>query len=208
MKRKIIQVSCLCILIIAFSGGSVSALSRRGSRGSEVLAVQRTLAGLGYYDGAVDGVYGVKTYDAVKCYQSDEGLSADGIAGTRTLSKLGIKNTSEIRLLARVINGEARGESFEGQVAVGAVVLNRVKHPAFPDTLSGVIYQPGAFSAVDDGQINIKVTDSCIKAAETALGGADPSGGAVYYYNPDTATCKWIKTRQVIKRIGNHLFCK
>ncbi|MBP3360337.1 MAG: spore cortex-lytic enzyme [Clostridia bacterium] len=208
MKRKIIHLSCLCIVILAISGGNVSALSRRGSRGSEVRAVQLALSELGYYDGAVDGVYGGRTYEAVKCYQSDAGLSADGIAGARTLSELGIKSSSDIRLLARVINGEARGESFEGQVAVGAVVLNRVKHPAFPDTLKEVVYQPGAFSAVDDGQINIKVTDSCIKAAEAALAGADPSGGAVYYYNPDTATCKWIKTRQVIKRIGNHLFCR
>ena len=114
---------------------------------------------------------------------------------------------NDINLLAMVINGEARGESFEGQVAVGAVILNRVRHPSFPDTLREVIYEKGAFTAVTDGQINKKVTQSSIRAAQAALGGKDPTNGAVFYYNPETATCKWIRTRKVIKRIGNHVFC-
>ena len=107
-----------------------------------------------------------------------------------------------------LINGEARGETYEGQVAVGAVVLNRVRHSSFPNSIAGVIYQKGAFTAVDDGQINMSPSDSCVKAARDAMNGWDPSGGAIYYYNPETATNKWIRSRPIIKKIGKHVFCK
>lgn len=118
--------------------------------------------------------------------------------------------TSDVQLLARAINGEARGEPYEGQVAVGAVILNRVKAPNFPNTISGVIYQPGAFTAVSDGQINVALEDesTVVKAARDALNGWDPTGGAIYYFNPNTATNKWIWSRPHIKTIGKHRFCK
>lgn len=118
--------------------------------------------------------------------------------------------TSDVQLLERAINGEARGEPYEGQVAVGAVILNRVKAPNFPNTISGVIYQPGAFTAVSDGQINVALEDesTVVKAARDALNGWDPTGGAIYYFNPNTATNKWIWSRPHIKTIGKHRFCK
>lgn len=119
-------------------------------------------------------------------------------------------NTSDLQLMARAINGEARGEPYEGQVAVGAVILNRVKNPSFPNTIAGVIYQSGAFTAVSDGQINqpIKEGSTVLKAAQDALNGWDPTGGAIYYFNPSTATNKWIWSRPLIKTIGKHRFCK
>ena len=140
--------------------------------------------------------------------------TADGIAGPLTLKRLGVSlgaipeaNEANVNLLARIISAEARGEPYSGQVAVGAVILNRVEHPSFPDTLSGVIYQPGAFTAITDGQFNESVAESAYRAARDALNGTDPSGGAIYYYNPDRAISQWIRTRPVIKRIGKHLFC-
>lgn len=118
-------------------------------------------------------------------------------------------STSDVQLLARAINGEARGEPYEGQVAVGAVILNRVKSPKFPNTIAGVIYEPGAFTAVSDGQINVAISEgsTVVKAARDALNGWDPSGGAIYYFNPATATNKWIWSRPLIKTIGKHRFC-
>ena len=117
---------------------------------------------------------------------------------------------SDAQLLARAINGEARGESYEGQVAVGAVILNRVKHPSFPNSIAGVIYQPGAFTAVSDGQINVPIDNNStvVKAAQDALNGWDPTNGAIYYFNPNTATSSWIWSRPLIKTIGKHRFCK
>ena len=119
-------------------------------------------------------------------------------------------NVSNVQLLARAINGEARGETYEGQVAVGAVILNRVAHSSFPNTIAGVIYQPGAFTAGSDGQINVAIEESStvVKAARDALNGWDPTEGAIYYFNPDTATNKWIWSRPLIKTIGKHRFCK
>lgn len=118
--------------------------------------------------------------------------------------------TSDIQLLARAINGEARGEDYEGQVAVGAVILNRVKHPDFPNTIAGVIYEPGAFTAVSDGQINHPIDESSTvyKAARDAMNGWDPTNGCVYYFNPNTATNKWIWSKTIVKTIGKHNFCK
>ena len=177
--------------------------------------IQQKLINWGYLTGSADGVYGAKTEAAVKRFQQSNGLTADGIAGSATLAKMGIvSNTTQsssnnsTTLLAKLITGEARGETYEGQVAVGAVVLNRVKHSSFPNSIAGVIYQSGAFTAVDDGQINLSPTDSCMRAAKDALNGWDPSGGAIYYYNPVTATNKWIRSRPIIKTIGKHVFCK
>ena len=154
------------------------------------------------------------TQAAVKRFQKQQGLAQDGIAGPQTLKKLGITigtipaaTEENVYLLARIISAEARGEPYTGQVAVGAVVLNRVEHPSFPDTLSGVIYQSGAFTAITDGQFNEPISDSAYSAARDALNGWDPSGGAIYYYNPKKTDNQWIRTRPVIKTIGDHLFC-
>ena len=193
---------------------NVFALSKRGSRGTEVRNIQSRLSKWGYNPGAVDGVYGAKTEAAVKRFQRNNGLTPDGIAGPATLAKIGLPSgstsssyQSNVNLLARVISGEARGESYTGQVAIAAVVLNRVKHSSFPGTIAGVIYQPGAFTAVTDGQINITPPQSCYNAARDALNGWDPTYGAIYYYNPVTATNNWIRTRKVITTIGKHVFC-
>ncbi|MBC8536581.1 spore cortex-lytic enzyme [Feifania hominis] len=197
---------------------SVAALSRYGSTGSEVTAVQQKLQALGLYAGSIDGIYGSGTEAAVRKFQQQRGLSVDGIAGPATLSALGITGSSgssdagaglssEMRLLARIISAEARGEPYQGQVAVGAVILNRVEHSSFPNTLAGVIYQPGAFTAIVDGQFNEPVADSAYRAAQDAVNGWDPTGGAIYYYNPVTATNEWIRSRPIIKVIGRHVFC-
>jgi N-acetylmuramoyl-L-alanine amidase len=164
----------------------------------------------------VDGIYGSKTENAVSYFQCKNGLTVDGIAGPKTLAALGItdssgtaaqSNSSDVALLARLISAEARGEPYAGQVAVGAVVLNRMKHPSFPNTMSGVIYQSGAFTCISDGQFNQPVADSAYQAARDALNGSDPSGGAIYYFNPATATSSWIWSRPLIVVIGKHRFC-
>lgn len=193
---------------------SYPTLSKVGSRGAEVSAIQEKLKERGIYNGAVDGIYGKQTEDAVKKFQKQQKLAVDGIAGPSTLKKLGITigqippaSENNIYLLARIISAEARGEPYNGQVAVGAVVLNRVQHPSFPDTLSGVVYQDGAFTAIVDGQFNQPISESAYRAAKDALNGQDPTGGAIYYFNPDKTTNKWIRSRPVIKRIGLHLFC-
>ncbi len=190
------------------------ALSKIGSRGTEVRNIQTRLKAWQYYFYTVDGIYGWRTAEAVKKFQRKHGLTVDGICGPATLAKIGLptgqstSSTNNVNLLARIINGEARGETYTGQVAVGAVVLNRVRSSSFPNTIAGVIYQPGAFTAVSDGQINKPVVQSCYNAARDALNGWDPSGGALYYFNPNTATSSWIWSRPVVARIGNHLFCK
>ena len=210
MKRILILITAIIILFES----SAFALSKMGSTGQEVRNIQTRLKSWGYYTYTVDGIYGSRTVTAVKSFQRKNGLTPDGIAGPATLSKIGLptgstsSSSSNVNLLAMVINGEARGETYEGQVAVGAVVLNRVKHSSFPNTIAGVVYQKGAFTAVDDGQINASVQSSCVNAARDALNGWDPTGGAIYYYNPRTATSSWIRTRPVVKTIGNHVFCK
>ena len=208
----------LCSVLISISliltSSPCLALSKIGSRGTEVRNIQTRLKSWGYYSYTVDGIYGWRTAEAVKKFQRKHGLVADGIAGPRTLEKIGLPTgetssyNNNVNLLAHLINGEARGESYTGQVAVGAVVLNRVRSSSFPNTISGVIYQPGAFTAVSDGQINKPVVQSCINAARDAMNGWDPSGGALYYYNPAIATSSWIWSRPVVARIGNHVFCK
>lgn len=214
----IIMLNVFLIGLVAnLSGtGSIMTLSKYGSRGNEVRQIQTRLKELGYNPGTIDGIYGTNTQNAVKAFQRDKGLSVDGIAGPKTLKALGISSGSssnagytqnDINLLARIISAESRGESYTGQVAIGAVVLNRVEHPSFPDTIAGVIYQPGAFTAITDGQFNEPVAESSVRAAKEALNGNDPTGGAIYYYNPDKTSNEWIRSRPVIVRIGNHLFC-
>ena len=224
MKRKIISILLLIILsaIICFfimqNNNEVQALSKYGSQGEEVRQIQTKLKRWGYYNGSVDGIYGSKTLAAVKSFQKKNGLTVDGIAGTKTLNAMGItsssnssgttSNSSNVNLLAHLIYGEARGESYIGQVAVGAVIMNRVKSSLFPNTIAGVIYQKGAFDAVSDGQINMNPDNTAKKAAQDAINGWDPSYGAIYYFNPATATNKWIWSRPVTVTIGKHRFCK
>ena len=210
----LVVLFALNILIIFFAQGADAATYKQGSTGSVVTKIQQKLYNWGYYSGSVDGVYGSKTTAAVKYFQRTNGLTVDGKCGPQTLSALGISvsdtsqsTSGDVDLLARLISAEARGEPYTGQVAVGAVVLNRMNSPAFPSSMSGVIYQSGAFSCIDDGQFWEAVTDSAYKAARDALNGWDPSGGAIYYFNPKTATSKWIWSRPVITVIGDHYFC-
>lgn len=209
------------IAVIAFAQNAEAITYGRGSYGQTVKQIQQKLKDWGYYSYDVDGIYGSRTESAVKKFQASKGLAVDGRAGAQTLAALGIKSSStgggqtsgggqasgDVALLARVISAEARGEPYTGQVAVGAVVLNRVRHPSFPNSISGVIYQPGAFSCLQDGQWDQPVADSAYKAARDALNGSDPTGGAIYYFNPATATSKWIWSRPLITTIGKHRFC-
>lgn len=220
MLKKIFYISFAIILITtAFvfinSNKKEEALSKYGSSGNEVTQIQTKLKNWGYYSGSVDGIYGSQTVSAVKKFQKKNGLTVDGIAGKATLAAMGIQSSSStgsdsnnLNLLARIIHGEARGEPYNGMVAVGAVVLNRVSNPNFPSTIAGVIYQSGAFDAVSDGQINLTPSTQAYNAARDALNGWDPTGGAIYYFNPATATNKWIWSRPHTITIGNHRFCK
>ena len=212
-------VAIFMILFIPFSMlNQVLALSKYGSQGEEVKQIQTKLKRWGYYNGSIDGIYGSKTLAAVKSFQKKNGLTVDGIAGTKTLNAMGItsssnsssttSNSSNVNLLAHLIYGEARGEPYIGQVAVGAVIMNRVKSSSFPNTIAGVIYQKGAFDAVTDGQINMSPDSTAKKAAQDAINGWDPSYGAIYYFNPATATNKWIWSRPLTVVIGKHRFCK
>lgn len=199
------------------SGESVYALSKYGSTGSEVKTLQQKLKDLGFYNGDVDGIFGTQTQTAVRNFQRSVGITVDGIAGPATLLYLGLDtgtsspstqySSSDVQLLAKVISAEARGESYEGQVAVGAVVLNRVAHPSFPDSISGVVYQSGAFSCVYDSNWNEPVAESAKRAAIDAINGWDPSGGAIFYFNPDKTNDAFMHSRPVITIIGNHRFC-
>ena len=203
------------ILLILFAQSAKAAVYRTGSTGATVTTIQQKLIRWGYLEGEADGIYGSKTAAAVRYFQKTNGLTADGVAGPATLAALGIfegtspsqSQSGELALLARVISAEARGEPYAGQVAVGAVILNRVEHPSFPGTSAGVVYQPGAFSCMLDGQIDQPVAESAVRAARDALNGSDPSGGAIYYFNPNTATSSWIWSRPLIKVIGQHRFC-
>ncbi|MCC8047623.1 MAG: spore cortex-lytic enzyme [Oscillospiraceae bacterium] len=202
------------IMIILLAQSSAAVTYQKGSTGTTVTQIQTKLKSWGYYSGEVDGVYGSATESAVKLFQSKNGLTADGLCGPATLAALGISvstasssSSADVYLLARLISAEARGEPYEGQVAVGAVVLNRMKHPSFPNTMSGVIYQSGAFSCIYDGQFNEPVSSTCYQAARDAINGWDPSGGAIYYFNPSTATSSWIWSRPLLVTIGKHRFC-
>lgn len=202
-------------------GNSKSTLSSIGSRGQEVINIQSRLKSWGYYNGDIDGIYGYQTYQAVRLFQQKNGLTVDGIAGPETLAAIGLptgttgqyaptaaSNNKDVDLLARLIHGEGRGEPYVGQVAIGAVVLNRTRDSRFPSSIAGVIYQPGAFDVVTDGQINLAPDTSSINAAKDALNGWDPTNGCIYYWNPATATSRWIWSRPIVTQIGNHVFAR
>ena len=226
MKKKILSIILIIITIVVIGifaisrDNSVEALSKYGSSGNEVRQIQEKLKRWGYYNGSIDGIFGSKTLEAVKSFQRKNGLTVDGIAGPKTLAAMGItssssgssgsssNNSNDVNLLAHIIYGEGRGEPYTGQVAIGAVILNRVKSSSFPNTIAGVIYQRGAFDAVSDGQINMQPDSTARKAAQDAINGWDPSYGAIYYFNPSTATNKWIWSRPVTVVIGKHRFCK
>lgn len=188
--------------------------SAQGSRGVEVEEIQRVLKEWGLFKGEITGYFGSATEAALIAYQKTNGLPQSGVADEATLDKMGITigsipsaTEANINLLARIISAEGRGESYIGQVAIGAVICNRIEHPSFPDTLQGVIYQNGAFTALVDGQFNEPISESAYSAARDALNGWDPSGGAIYYYNPDKTDNEFIWSREVIKVIGDHRFC-
>lgn len=221
-KRRLLAALILLfavnIALILFAQSASASTYRRGSSGEQVRVIQDKLKRWGYYDGAVDGIFGSATEKAVRYFQRSNGLAEDGVVGKNTLAALGMFNTgvgssgaaaqdATVALLARVISAEARGEPYVGQVAVGAVILNRVEHPSFPSSVAGVVYQPGAFTCMVDGQIDQPVAESAVRAAQEALNGSDPSGGAIYYFNPSTATSSWIWSRPLIKVIGKHRFC-
>ena len=209
--------------VIVEETATAAAVLRQGATGGEVKEVQRRLKLWGYYNGSVDGVFGAGTKKAVIAFQKKNGLTADGVVGKSTYKALGMnssyqalqgantsnasgQNSSEVYLLAKTIYAEGRGEPYVGQVAIGAVVMNRVRSASFPTTISGVVYQKGAFTAVDDGQINLAPNETAMKAARDALNGWDPTGGALYYYNPAVATSSWIFDRQTVTVIGKHIF--
>ena len=210
------------MVLVALVPAVEAASYKKGSSGAVVTQIQTKLKSWGYYTGTVDGIYGSGTERAVRAFQQKNGLTGDGKAGDQTLAAMGLSagggnssnsggsggaSSSQVDLLARLISAEARGEPYSGQVAVGAVVLNRIKHPSFPNTLPGVIYQSGAFTCITDGQFNQPVAESAYRAARDALNGVDPSGGAIYYFNPSTATSSWIWSRPLITVIGKHRFC-
>lgn len=227
MKKTVIFIISIFLLLFGYvyymfvsNNISIEVLSRYGSTGNEVKQIQTRLKSWGYYNGAVDGIYGSKTQAAVKSFQRANGLTADGVAGPKTLAAIGLPtgsssnssggggaSNSDLNLLARLVYGEARGEEYIGQVAVAAVVLNRVKSPNFPNTVAGVIYQRGAFDVVSDGQINLSPNQTAKNAARDALNGWDPSNGALYYFNPNTATSSWIWSRKITLKLGHHYFC-
>ncbi len=228
MKRnKTLTILSIMLVVCTFLSfafpyetADAASVYKYGSSGATVRTIQQKLKNWGYYTGSVDGIYGAQTRNAVRYFQSKNGLSVDGIVGAKTASKMGITlsqtsgssgtggySASDVYLLAKLVHAEARGEPYTGQVAVAAVVLNRVKHSSFPNTISGVIYQPYAFTAVDDGQINLEPNATAKSAARDAMNGWDPSGGCIYYFNPRTATSKWIWSRPYVTTIGSHRFC-
>lgn len=235
MRNKslfIVSIVMLCLVATSVFTGNI--INRRktvesfrvyswGSSGDVVRQIQERLIRWGYMTGTADGQFGTKTSQAVKEFQRKNGLTPDGVVGDATLAKLGINvsssssggssggtttsnRESDVRTLAAAIYGESRGEPYEGQVAVGAVILNRVDHPAFPNSIAGVVYQPGAFDAVADGQINLTPDETALRAARDALNGWDPTDGAIYYWNPATATSRWIWSVPINKQIGRHVF--
>lgn len=210
----------LSLLFIETPDVAQAAVLKQGSRGDSVKTVQQKLIRWGYLKGSADGIFGAKTKTAVVAFQNKNGLTADGIIGTRTAQALGISlsgttsssssssaSSTDLNLLARVVYGEARGEPYTGRVAVAAVVLNRVRSSSFPNSVAGVVYQSGAFDCVSDGQINLTPNQSAYNAAKDALNGWDPTYGCLFYYNPRTATSKWMLSRTVKLSIGNHAFC-
>ncbi len=230
LQSKKIQVVALLLVVATVVAVAVAlpvanaAVIKVGSRGTTVKTIQTKLKRWGYYKGGIDGIFGNQTRDAVKYFQRRNGLTADGIVGSATARAMGITlngsssgssgnvsagniSNNDLYLLSCCVYGEARGESYTGKVAVAAVVLNRLDSSKFPNSINGVIYQNGAFTCVDDGQINLGTNDECTRAAQDALNGWDPTGGALYYFNPKTATSKWIWSRPQLVTIGKHIFC-
>ena len=220
MKKYIVILTvCLCFVIsfsfifnytIESKNLSVTQGYAYAATASQNKEIQQKLKDLGYYKGKIDGIIGKQSITAIKSFQRDNGLVVDGIVGSKTAAKLNIslssQSSSDLYLLAKCVYAEARGESYVGQVAVAAVILNRVKSSSFPNTISGVIYQPWAFTAVHDGQINLEPNQTAINAAKDAMNGWDPTYGCLFYYNPAIATSKWIYSRQVVVTIGKHVF--
>ncbi len=212
LKRLVILMITGVLTIGMLTMTAAAATYRRGDQGDKVITIQTKLKNWGYYSGSVDGIYGSATENAIRKFQKKNGLTPDGVTGNATLRALGMSsgdssNNGDVYLLAKVISAEARGEPYNGQVAVGAVILNRVEHPSFPNSIAGVVYEKGAFTCMVDGQIDQPIADSAFRAARDALNGADPTGGAIYYFNPETATSKWIWSRPLITVIGKHRFC-
>lgn len=206
----ILTIATILTLNIVLAGNLNTQIIDVSASVEQTKLIQEQLVHFGYYDGTIDGFYNEKTKEAIKSFQTDKGITPNGIVDERTALALELQavaqSRADIYLLAKLIHAEARGEPYIGQVAVGAVVLNRIKSPNFPDTLEEVIYQPFAFTAVDDGQINLEPNESAYKAAEDAFAGWDPSYGSLFYYNPVTATSAWIFTRETITEIGKHVF--
>ena len=212
MKKKIL-ISAFCIILLGLTVAT-AAVYRRGSCGEVVAEIQTVLRDEGLYTDEPDGIFGEKTERAVRQYQERYGLKTDGIAGNQTLEQMGLSESAaedsydnDLYLLSRIISAEARGEPYIGQLAVGAVIMNRVKHPSFPNTIAGVIYQNGAFSALTDGQFDEPISEESRRAAREVLSGVNPISDAIYYYNPNTATNAWIRSRPIIRYIGRHVFC-
>ncbi|WP_026477142.1 spore cortex-lytic enzyme [Alkaliphilus transvaalensis] len=222
-KYAVLLTSVLSIFLVVslYVNGIFAQNLSWGSRGEEVREVQSRLTRWGYMEGAVDGVYGAETYRGVRNFQQSNGLTVDGVIGPQTRAALGMPTTTptpttpasegvsrsdDVNLLARAIHSESRGEPYEGMVAVGAVILNRVRSPEFPNTIAGVVYQPCAFEPVKNGTINNPPGDDAFRAARDALNGWDPTSGALYFWNPATATSRWIWTRTITLRIGRHVF--
>ena len=214
--RKRIGAALLAAALLLGEMSAARGAVAWGDRGALVTRIQQRLRQFGYMDAPADGIFGQATYEAVVYFQRKNGLRADGVVGPATAAALGISlgggaeaasyQGSEVYTLARLVHAEARGEPYVGQVAVAAVVLNRVRSAAFPNTISGVIYQAGAFDCVADGQINLSPDSDALRAARDAMNGWDPTGGCVYYYNPATATSAWIWSREVRLTIGAHVF--
>ncbi|MFB7816252.1 cell wall hydrolase [Paenibacillus chitinolyticus] len=209
-KMPILLSAAACAIGLVSAAPSASAMSlAKGIQSEHVLDLQERLDALGYFDAGVTGYYGMKTAESVKKFQRAYGLPVDGEADSKTLGKLekaAVPKQNALEQMARIIYSEARGESYQGQVAIGAVVINRVQSNQFPDSIPGVIHQPGQFSAVRDGQYWLKPNETAYKAARAALNGSDPTGGALFYYNPDVATSSWSKSRPKTAVIGNHVF--
>lgn len=227
MKRLKICLTTLAVLLCVFATGAqfytkskvaqpvASSIESVDAAVADTKEVQTVLKKWGYYTGSVDGINGPQTKAAVKKFQRKYGLTADGIVGPLTASKMGLRvkgtssssyNNNDLYLLAKLVHSEARGESYTGQVAVAAVVLNRVDDSRFPNTIAGVIYQPWAFTAINDGQFSLEPNNTAYQAARDAMNGWDPTYGAVYYYNPKTATSSWIRSTKTVTVIGQHVF--
>jgi N-acetylmuramoyl-L-alanine amidase len=200
---KVMLMFVMAAVLLVPTTGHAHGLLKVGSQGYEVSQLQSHLKDMGFFYGPVTGYYGPITQRAVMDFQYKTNLSSDGVAGPSTFLML-----NEVEKMARVVHGEARGESYIGKVAVAAVILNRIDDPHFPDNVGDVIYQTNAFTAVHDGQYNLEPNSYAYRAVIDAMQGWDPTYGSVYYYNPDLATNSWIFSRQSVTKIGNHLFAQ